>query len=60
MIGLGRMGANSLERLTRDGHECVLFDVNPAAVKKVAGKHALGSTSIADFVASSMRRVPCG
>jgi len=44
MIGLGRMGANSLERLTRDGHECVLFDVNPAAVKKVAGKHALGST----------------
>ena len=51
MIGLGRMGANLVERLTRDGHECVVFDVNPAAVAKVAGKHAQASTSIADFVA---------
>ena len=51
MIGLGRMGANLVERLTRDGHECVLFDVNPAAVAKVSGKHAQASTSIADFVA---------
>jgi 6-phosphogluconate dehydrogenase len=49
MIGLGRMGANLVERLTRDGHECVIFDVNPAAVAKVAGKHALASTSMADF-----------
>jgi 6-phosphogluconate dehydrogenase len=45
------MGANLVERLTRDGHECVLFDVNPAAVAKVSGKHAQASTSIADFVA---------
>ncbi|HUZ69935.1 MAG TPA: decarboxylating 6-phosphogluconate dehydrogenase [Candidatus Saccharimonadales bacterium] len=51
MIGLGRMGANLVERLTRDGHECVLFDVNPAAVAQVSGKHAQASTSIADFVA---------
>ena len=38
MIGLGRMGANLVERLTRDGHECVVFDVNPAAVAKVCGQ----------------------
>jgi 6-phosphogluconate dehydrogenase len=50
MIGLGRMGANLVERLTRGGHECVVFDVSPAAVTRVAGKHAQGSTSIADFV----------
>jgi 6-phosphogluconate dehydrogenase len=51
MIGLGRMGANLVERLTKDGHECVVFDVNPSAVAKAAGKHAQPSTSIADFVA---------
>ena len=51
MIGLGRMGTNLVERLTRDGHECVVFDVNPAAVAKTAGKHAEASSSIADFVA---------
>ena len=50
MIGLGRMGANLVERLTRDGHECVVFDVNAAAVAKLAGKHVQPSSSIADFV----------
>ena len=28
-IGLGRMGANMVRRLMRDGHECVVYDVNP-------------------------------
>ncbi len=51
MIGLGRMGANLVERLTRGGHECVVFDVNAAAVARVAGKHAQASTSIAEFAA---------
>ena len=50
MIGLGRMGANLVERLTRDGHECVVFDVNAAAVAKLASKHVQPSSSIADFV----------
>ena len=31
MVGLGRMGANLVRRLMRDGHSCVVFDVNPAA-----------------------------
>ena len=32
MVGLGRMGANLVRRLMRDGHRCVAYDVNPAAV----------------------------
>ncbi len=34
MIGLGRMGANMVRRLLRDGHECVVFDANPAACNR--------------------------
>jgi len=32
MVGLGRMGANLVRRLQRDGHECVVYDVNADAV----------------------------
>jgi 6-phosphogluconate dehydrogenase len=35
MIGLGRMGANLVRRLMRDGHRCVAYDVNPDAVKSL-------------------------
>ena len=28
MIGLGRMGANMVRRLQKNGHECVVFDMN--------------------------------
>jgi 6-phosphogluconate dehydrogenase len=51
MVGLGRMGANLVRRLTRDGHECVVYDVNPDAVGKLEGEGATGSTSLEDFVA---------
>ena len=34
MIGLGRMGANLVRRLMRDGHRCVVYDVNAAAVAR--------------------------
>lgn len=37
MIGLGRMGASLVRRLTKDGHKCVVYCVNPAAVKRIAG-----------------------
>ena len=30
MIGLGRMGANIVRRLERAGHQCVVYDHNPA------------------------------
>ena len=29
MIGLGRMGANMVRRLLKDGHQCVVFDRSP-------------------------------
>jgi 6-phosphogluconate dehydrogenase (decarboxylating) len=29
MIGLGRMGASLVQRLTKDGHKCVVYDVPP-------------------------------
>jgi 6-phosphogluconate dehydrogenase len=50
MIGLGRMGANIVRRLMRDGHNCVVFDVNPDAVKTLEAEGATGATSMADFV----------
>ncbi len=51
MIGLGRMGANLVRRLMRDGHRCVAYDRNPDAVKSLAAEGAAGSESLADFVA---------
>jgi 6-phosphogluconate dehydrogenase len=55
MIGLGRMGANLVRRLMRDGHTCVVFDVNDAAVKELEAEGAIGASSIADLV-SKMER----
>jgi 6-phosphogluconate dehydrogenase len=51
MIGLGRMGANLVRRLMRDGHECVVYDVNPEATAALAGEGATGADSLDDFVA---------
>ncbi|KZS73995.1 6-phosphogluconate dehydrogenase [Mycobacterium kansasii] len=36
MIGLGRMGANIVRRVVKGGHECVVYDHNPDAVKAMA------------------------
>jgi 6-phosphogluconate dehydrogenase len=51
MVGLGRMGANLVRRLMRDGHRCVVYDVNAPVVKELAGEGATGSSSLEDFVA---------
>jgi 6-phosphogluconate dehydrogenase len=51
MIGLGRMGANMVRRLMRGGHECVVWDMTPDSVKKLAGEGATGADSLEDFVA---------
>jgi len=51
MIGLGRMGANLVRRLMRDGHRCVAYDVNPDVIKSLAAEGATGAESLADFVA---------
>jgi 6-phosphogluconate dehydrogenase len=51
MIGLGRMGANLVRRLMRDGHRCVAYDVNTAAVDALVAEGATGASSLEDFVA---------
>jgi 6-phosphogluconate dehydrogenase len=51
MIGLGRMGANIVRRLMRDGHDCVVFDVSPDAVAELESEGATGATDLDDFVA---------
>jgi 6-phosphogluconate dehydrogenase len=50
MIGLGRMGANLVRRLVRDGHRCVVYDVNADAVKQLESEGVTGSASLEDFV----------
>src|ERR1700679_3562958 len=50
MVGLGRMGAGLVGRLMRDGHDCVVYDVNPAAVTALEKDGATGANSMAEFV----------
>ena len=50
MIGLGRMGANLVRRLMRDGHRCVAYDVNADAIKMLEAEGADGASSLTDFV----------
>src|ERR671931_455598 len=50
MIGLGRMGANIVRRLMRDGHDCVVYDVGPEAVAELESEGATGSASLQEFV----------
>jgi 6-phosphogluconate dehydrogenase len=52
MIGLGRMGANLVRRLMRDGHEAVVFDVSSAAVAALAAEGAVGIGDVAEFAAT--------
>ncbi|MFL5474442.1 MAG: NAD(P)-binding domain-containing protein, partial [Gemmatimonadales bacterium] len=47
MIGLGRMGGNMVRRLMRAGHECVVYDVDPDVVARLAEEAA--ATGAADL-----------
>jgi 6-phosphogluconate dehydrogenase len=50
MIGLGRMGANMVRRLIRNGHDCVVFDRSQQAVSELVKENAAGTGSLADLV----------
>lgn len=52
MIGLGRMGGNMATRLSRYGHEVVLFDRSAEAIQKVhsEAKGSTAATSLEDAV----------
>ena len=51
VVGLGRMGANIMRRLMRDGHDCVAFDIHAEAVAQLAGEGATGADSLDDLAA---------
>src|SRR6201985_3758942 len=50
MIGLGRMGANMVERLMHAGHHCVVNDTHADVVQQLKAKGAKGSTKLQEFI----------
>jgi len=50
MIGLGRMGANMVRRLIKNGHQCVVYDRSPQAIADLVKEKATGASSLADLV----------
>jgi 6-phosphogluconate dehydrogenase len=50
MVGLGRMGANMVQRLLRGGHACVVFDRSPGPVEQLVKENAVGASNLGDFV----------
>ena len=50
MIGLGRMGANMVRRLIRNGHQCVVYDAYPDPVSELTREGAVGALSLDQFV----------
>jgi len=53
MIGLGKMGANMVRRLVKDGHELVAYDVSAAAVDALASEleNVTPASGLADVIA---------
>ena len=50
VVGLGRMGSNISRRLLRDGHRCVVTDLDPAVVEAVAADGAAGAPDVRSLV----------
>jgi 6-phosphogluconate dehydrogenase len=51
MIGLGRMGAGMVRRLLAKGHECVVHDMQPAAIAALQKDGAVGAATLAELAA---------
>ena len=49
MVGLGRMGANIVRRLMRDGHDCFVYDVNKEAIETLVAEGAEGASSLQEL-----------
>ncbi len=49
MIGLGRMGASMVRRLLKNGHACVVYDTQAAAVASLEKEGATGAASLQDL-----------
>jgi len=55
-IGLGKMGANMVQRLLLDNHQVVVWNRSPGPVEELAAKGAIASSSIADLVSKLPER----
>ena len=49
MVGLGRMGANIVRRLQKNGITSVVYDVSPDSVKALVAEGAIGANDLVDF-----------
>ncbi len=52
MIGLGRMGANIVRRLMRNGHSCVVYDRDPKPGPALAAEGSKVVSSLEDMVSA--------
>jgi 6-phosphogluconate dehydrogenase len=50
-VGLGKMGMNMVERLSRDKHQVVAFDLDAAKLREVSERGGEGVGSLKDLVA---------
>jgi 6-phosphogluconate dehydrogenase len=55
MVGLGRMGALLVRRLLAGGHECVVYDIDPAPVQLLEKEGAVGAHSLEELAAKLTR-----
>ena len=55
MIGLGRMGASMVRRLLAKGFECVVHDMQPAAIAALQKEGAIGAATLDDLAAKTAR-----
>jgi 6-phosphogluconate dehydrogenase len=52
IVGLGRMGANIARRLMREGHDCAVFDRDPAPGRQLEAEGADTAADLAGLVAA--------
>jgi 6-phosphogluconate dehydrogenase len=52
MVGLGRMGANLVRRLMRDGHQCVVYNRTREPIQQLASEGATPTWSVDEFVSA--------
>jgi 6-phosphogluconate dehydrogenase len=50
MVGLGRMGANMVRRVVRNGHRCVVYGMSLPTVAELEKEKAMGASSLGDLV----------
>lgn len=55
-IGLGRMGGNMVERLMKDGHEIVAYNLTKPEIEEAVSKGAVGADSVEDLVSKLPER----